>query len=255
VLLGFSGIYLLHPERMAREHLGDYAALGLQVCRRLAVPACLVFNESPHFESVLEAIDLGFGLVMFTDESLSCEAQADRVRRVAEHAHGAWAAAEGELAALPGVAGELKQVPEKLLLTDPEAARGFAEYTGIDALAVNVGQAHVHGRHQVRLRFARLAELRRTVHAPLVLHGASSIGRDELAQAVELGIRKINVGSVLKSVYFETLRRGCAGVGKEYNPYEVMGSGLPPDVLAAARLALQRTVEELMRLFGSAGKA
>jgi fructose/tagatose bisphosphate aldolase len=58
VLLGFSGIYLHHPERLTRERLSVYAALGNEVCRQISVPACLLFNESPHLERVLEAIDL-----------------------------------------------------------------------------------------------------------------------------------------------------------------------------------------------------
>jgi ketose-bisphosphate aldolase len=255
VLLGFSGIYLLHPERECREHLGDYAALGLETCRRLAVPACLVFNESPHFEGVLEAVGHGFGMVMFTDERLSFEEQTEQVRRIVEQAHQVSVAVEGELTALPGVAGELERAPEDLRLSDPEAARGFVERTGVDALAVNIGQAHLHGCRQVRLNLQRLTELRRAVPVPLVLHGASSIHRDDLVAAVGLGIRKINVGSVLKRTYFETLRRASAKVGGEYNPYEVMGSGLSADVLTTARQALRKTVEELMHLFGSAGKA
>ena len=254
VLLGFSGIYLLHPERRTTEHLGDYAALGLEVCRRLAVPACLVFNESPHFEAVLEAARLGFGLVMFTDERLALEQQAEQVARVVEQAHRVRAAVEGEMTALPGVAGELGRLPEDLHLSDPDAARRFVERTGVDALAVNIGQAHLHGRREVRLNLERLAELHRAVAVPLVLHGASSVAREDLEQAVASGIRKINVGSVLKRTYFETLRSACLRVGKHYNPYEVVGSGLPADVLTAARLALQKTVEDLLGLIGSAGR-
>jgi fructose/tagatose bisphosphate aldolase len=254
VLLGFSGIYLLHPGRRSREHLGDYAALGLEVCRRLEVPACLVFNESPHFEAVLEAARLGFGLVMFSDERLGFEEQAEQVARAAEQAHREKAAVEGEMTALPGMAGELGRLPEDLRLSDPDAARRFAERTGVDALAVNIGQAHLHGRREVRLNLERLAELRRAVGVPLVLHGASSVIRQDLEQAVASGIRKINVGSVLKRTYFETLRGACLRAGKRYNPYEVVGSGLPADVLTSARLSLQKTVEDLLGLIGSAGR-
>jgi fructose/tagatose bisphosphate aldolase len=74
--------------------------------------------------------------------------------------------------------------------------------------------------------------------------------------AIQLGIRKVNVGSVLKSSFFEAVRSACGKVvGDKYNPYETVGSGLEADVLAVGRLALQETVVGLMRLFGSAGKA
>ena len=100
-----------------------------------------------------------------------------------------------------------------------------------------------------------MAGLKKVVPAPLVLHGATSVHRADLVEAVRLGVRKINVGSVLKRTYFEALRQACASVDDAYNPYEVIGSGLPTDVLTKGRLALQQTVEELMRLFGSAGRA
>lgn len=73
--------------------------------------------------------------------------------------------------------------------------------------------------------------------------------------ATQLGIRKINVGSVLKKTYFEELRRAVGTIGADFNPYEVVGSGLAGDVSTSARLALQNVVEEFMVLFGSAGVA
>ncbi len=254
VLLGFSGIYLPHPARVAREPLNLYAALGLEAIRGLSVPACLVFNESPDFEWVLEAIARGFGLVMFSDETLGIDEQIERVRRVAGAAHEAGVAVEGESAALPGVAGELAALPDDLRLTDPDRARDFVQRTGVDAFAVNVGQAHLHGRRRVRLNLARVVELKQSLTVPLVLHGASSVDRADLTEAIRLGIRKINVGSALKRAYFEAVRRAAAQAGEDYNPYEVVGSGLAGDVLTAGRVALRKTVEEWMRAFGSVGR-
>jgi ketose-bisphosphate aldolase len=254
VILGFSGIYLSHPERSVEDPLSLYAAMGLDICRQLAVPACLLFNESPHFEVVLEAIELGFSLVMFTDENLSFEDQVTQVRQVVAKAHGAASTVEGEVTALAGVAGELAALPDDLRLTDPELAYSFVEQTGVDALAVNVGQAHLHGRQAIHLNLERLVALKKAVSVPLVLHGATSVHRADLVEAVRLGVRKINVGSILKRTYFEAMRQACVAAGEAYNPYEVIGSGLPNDVLTVGRLAMQQVVEELMRLFGSAGK-
>jgi fructose/tagatose bisphosphate aldolase len=254
VLLGFSGIYLPDPARLTGERLSVYAALGLETCRRLAVPACLVFNESPYLDWVLEALKLEFGLVMFTDEHLDSEELVGCVSRVVERAHAGSAAVEGELTALPGVGGELSSVPDDLHFTDPRRAHEFVERTGLDALAVNVGQAHLHERSRVHLNFDRLTELKAAVGVPLVLHGATSVYPEDLVEAIRLGVRKINVGSVLKRVYFEALRRACSEVGSIYNPYEVMGSGLAEDVVTAARIELQKNVEGLIRLFGSAGR-
>jgi fructose/tagatose bisphosphate aldolase len=255
VILGFSGVYLPHPDRVAPDPLSVYAAMGLAVCRALAVPACLVFNESPHLAWVLDAIDARFSLVMFTDETLEPEDQEARVRQVCDRAHAAGCAVEAEMIALPGVGGRLAGPPTDLRLTDPAAAAGFLERTGADCLAVNLGQLHLHGRRLVRLDLDRLARLRRGVAVPFALHGASSIDRNDLAEAIRLGIRKINVGSVLKQTFFNATRAACAAAAEDSNPYEVIGSGLAGDVLVAGRSAMRRVVEALMVRFGSAGRA
>ena len=164
-------------------------------------------------------------------------------------------AVEGELTSLPGVGGELSAAPEETDSDDPGLARDFVQRTGIDAFAVNIGQAHLHGRNQVRLNLCRLAELRKRISVPLVLHGTTSISQSDLKEAIQLGVRKVNVGSILKRSYFEAVRRACSTIGPEYNPYEVVGSGLEKDVLTAGRVALQKVVKELMKLLGSAGRA
>jgi fructose/tagatose bisphosphate aldolase len=95
----------------------------------------------------------------------------------------------------------------------------------------------------------------RALGVPLVLHGGSSIDPDDLRRAIALGVRKINIGSRLKQAYFNALRTAVAVVPETANPYEVIGSGLKADVLIPGRLAMQREVERLTHLFGSAGKA
>lgn len=64
------------------DPFSSYAALGLEVCRQLDMPACLLFNECAYIEWVLQTIDLGYSLVMFTDETLDFEAQITQVRQV-----------------------------------------------------------------------------------------------------------------------------------------------------------------------------
>jgi len=192
---------------------------------------------------------------MFSDENLSFDQQAERVAEIVAIAHRAGVAVEGEPMVLPGVGGELSIAPDDVNLSVPRVARTFVERTGIDALAVNVGQVHVHGRSEVRLDLSRLTELRQIIDVPLVLHGGSSISRADLQAAIGRGVRKINVGSVLKRSYLGALRLALEELGGNFNPYEVIGSGLDEDVLVKGRLALQKVVEDMMCLFGSAGKA
>jgi fructose/tagatose bisphosphate aldolase len=255
VLLGFSGLYLPHPDRAVADPLGAYAAMGLEVCRGLSVPVNLIFNESPREDLVRAAIELGFGLVMFSDERLQAGDQIKKVAEVVRAARPARVAVEGETVALPGIGGGLVDLPADFRLTDPRAGRDFVERTGVDTFAVNIGQAHLHGRRQVRLNLDRLRQLREAIPVPLVLHGASSVHPSDLGEAIRLGIRKINVGSCLKQAYFEALRRACGRVDAGYHPYEIIGSGLRSDVTVAGRIALQKTVEEFMHRFGSARRA
>src|SRR5262249_22101096 len=163
VILGFSGVSLPHPERRVADPLGVYAAMGSEVGRRLTVPCCLLFNESPHRDWVLEAIRLGFQLVMYTPEDTGFAGRVRGVREVVEQAHAQGVAVEGEVAALVGVGGELTEEPAERRLTDPQAARRFVEETGVDALAVNVGQVHLHGRRAVTLDLERLRAIRQAV--------------------------------------------------------------------------------------------
>jgi fructose/tagatose bisphosphate aldolase len=255
VILGFSGIYLPHPARQVRDRLAPYAAMGLAVCRDLTVPACLLFNECPHADWVEAAIGLGFSLVMFSDDALDDRGSAAMIARLADLAHARGTAVEAELAALPGVGGDLDPTTElDARPTDPQSARRFIAATGVDALAVNIGQMHLHGRRLARLDLDRLRALA-ALPVPLVLHGATSIALGDLQAAIEIGVRKINVGSRLKQAFLGALREACRAVPEDANPYECIGSGLDNDVLVVGRRAMAAEVGGMMRLFGSSGRA
>ncbi len=255
VILGFSGIALPRKDRVMPEHLVDYASLGSAVCDRISVPACLLFNESPSFEWVVDAVQKGFGMVMFADEAMDYHSLVETTRKVCRVAHAASVAVEGEPHSLPGVDGDLLSAPGERHMSDPGLARQFVQATGIDAIAVNVGQAHLHGRGEVRLDLDRVAGLKHAVGVPLVLHGATSVRRDDLREAIRRGVRKVNVGSALKRVCIESMRGALSRLGPDYNPYEVVGSGLAHDVMMECRRAVQEVTQDYMALFGSAGKA
>jgi fructose/tagatose bisphosphate aldolase len=255
VILGFSGIYLPHPQRVVKDPLDVYASMGLEVCRRISVPACLLFNESPSIDWVKDALRAGFGLVMYSDDQVPEKEREEKIVELAQLAHRNNQAVEAELCALPGVAGDGVQFDKRAPLTEPSAAAAFVRKTKIDALAVDVGQQHLHGQREVTLNLERLAALRAAVDVPLVLHGATSVRHTDVRQAVEIGIRKVNVGSALKQAYSGALSQKCRECSENSNPYEVIGSGLLNDVLVAGRLAIQHVAEDWMRTIRSAGRA
>jgi ketose-bisphosphate aldolase len=254
VIVGFSGLNLPDPRREMRERLELFAALGLSACASARVPVALLFNESPDLEWIEHALELGFNLVMYADEHAKASDLMAAVKRTVALAAGR-AAVEAEMAALPGVATGLDVVPPVVPLTDPDAAARFVAATGIDALAVSLGNVHLHGRRHVALDIDRLLAIRRRVNVPLVLHGASSIDDMSLRDAINAGIRKINVGSALRRAFYLAVQESCLAEGDEFNPYLVLGSGLSGDVLLAGRLAVRDLVADRMRLFGSAGKS
>jgi fructose-bisphosphate aldolase class II/tagatose 1,6-diphosphate aldolase GatY/KbaY len=162
---------------------------------------------------------------------------------------------EAEMAALPGVARGLDDASSSIALTDPAEAAEFVAQTGVDALAVALGNIHLHGRRKVKLDLDRLQAIREQVHVPLVLHGASSVDDEALRQAIRGGIRKVNIGSALRSAFYRAVHARVASMDTAFNPYEVLGSGLEGDILLAGRLAVRDMVREKMLIFGSAGRA
>ena len=122
VILGYSGIQAASPLRCAADPAAVLAAMGRELIRTLSVPACLLFNESPDYQAVVQAVRLGFGLVMYTDETLDAAVLAERTSTIVTLAHEAGAAVEGELRPLEGVGGELDDEPADGRLTDPRGA-------------------------------------------------------------------------------------------------------------------------------------
>jgi ketose-bisphosphate aldolase len=255
IILGFSGIFLTHDKRVVKDPLSMYAALVNESCRQISVPACSLFNESPKLEPVLDAIDMNYRMVMFTDEKLSFEQQIEKVKLVVNKAHKKNVAVEGELISLLGIEHELTEVPDDLKFTIPEAALSFVEQTGVDSLAVNIGQAHMHGKKEFHIRLDILKKIKDKVNIPLVLHGGSYINADDMKKAIEIGIRKVNVGSILKKVYFQSIKEAAQQLGFESNPYEVVGSGFEKDINVKARIELQKVIEMFIMQYGSNNKA
>jgi len=255
IILGFNGIFLTHHDRVIKDPLKLYASLADEACRQIKVPACSIFNESPKLDEVLDAIDMGYKMVMFTDERLSFEKQVEKVSIVVKKAHKKNVAVEGELSSLPGVGSELTELPDDLKFTTPESAINFINQTNVDSLAINIGQAHMHGKREIHLKLDALVEIKKKVKIPLVLHGGSYINPDDIKNAIEIGIRKINVGSILKKVYFQKIKETVENLSLSSNPYDIVGSGFKNDIHTKARLAVQAVIENFMIQYGSNNKA
>lgn len=254
IILGFNGDFLSRPDRLAAERLAWYGALGRAAAESASVPCGLIFNECPRDDWVRSAISSGFfNLVMPADPEAPPEESSRRVAELARLAHARGVAVEAEVGELPcGVEGEHAGQGHGAP-TDPGAAAAFVEATGVDLLAVSVGNVHIRTRGEQGLDLELLAEIRRRVPVPLVLHGGTGIAADSLREAIALGVAKVNYGTYIKQRYLKAVREAL-GRNPE-DPHRLLGIGGPDDVLVAGRLAVRDAVLERIGLLGCCGKA
>jgi fructose/tagatose bisphosphate aldolase len=254
VILGFNGDFLSNPARTApgrraEERLEWYGALGRAAAESAAVPCALIFNECPRDEWTERATRCGFNLVMPADPAAPPDRLLARVAALTATAHARGVAVEAEVGELPhgtpdGPGGAL---------TEPAAAARAVAATGVDVLAVSVGNVHIrlHGEGGLDLR--RLAALRAQVPVPLALHGGTGIAEEALRDAVRLGVAKVNFGTYLKQRALAAMRAALAC--PEPNPHHLLGMGGEEDVLVAVRHAVREAVRERLPWLECAGRA
>ena len=230
-------VVLQISENCATWHgaLEPIARACLAVARAAAVPVAVHLDHASRAELVRAASAFGLGSVMYDASRLP---YADNVRATAEvaawcHDRGVWVEAElGEVGGKDGVHSPVAR-------TDPDQAAGFVAATGVDALAVAVGSSHAMLTKDAVLDLGLIARLRRAVGVPLVLHGSSGVPDQELVNAVESGMTKINIATHLNHVFTDSVRATLAG-----NP-EMVDSRR---YLGPARDALKDEAERLLRL-------
>ena len=154
---------------------------------------------------------------------------------------------EGELGYLRGAsavhAEALEIRPEDL--TKPEQAKEFIEKTGVDSLAIVIGNAHgVFAAGQEKLYLGRLAEIKQAVGDKvfLVLHGGSGLSTEDVKKAIELGIVKVNINTELRVAYKEGLEEELKEKPQETTPYKILAHSFED---------VKKVVEEKIRMFGS----
>jgi ketose-bisphosphate aldolase len=196
---------------------------------------------------VRECLEAGFPSVMIDGSHLPFEQNVALTRRAVELARSYGAAVEGELGALgrtDGLLGEGNNGESSL--TDPSEAREFTQRTGVDALAVSVGNAHGLYRSKPDLDFGRLQEILDTVDVPVVLHGGTGIPKDQFSRAIAMGMCKVNVATELVLCYSDAMKQALA---------EMNGSIWPATVLQDVKHRMTSVVRRWINELGSAGKA
>src|SRR4051794_27322651 len=178
------------------------AASALAAARAATVPVGVHLDHCRDPAEIDACLALGYSSVMIDSSHLDFEANVAITRAVVERAHAAGAWVEAELGALTGDE-DRSGAAAAADMTDPGQAAEFAARTGVDALAVAVGNVHGFTPEPVRLDLERLRAIAAVCSAPLVLHGASGLPDEDLRGAVAAGVVKVNVNAELRRAYIQ----------------------------------------------------
>jgi fructose-bisphosphate aldolase, class II len=209
----------------------------LAAAREAGVPVAVHLDHSPDVPTATRCVEAGFTSVMIDGSSLPFDANVELTRAAIAATS---FTIEAELGGIPGEEDRATGTTPTIPRTAPEQAARFVAQTGVESLAVAIGNAHGLYSGEPRLNFDRLAALRDAVPVPLVLHGASGIPDTDIRRCIELGVRKINVNTEIRIAFFESLRSSLETGVEGYDVTRLMD---------AAVSAMQAVVAEKLALF------
>ena len=179
--------------RLKNSPLHLMGPMMVQAAKEAKVDVAVHLDHGLTFETVDKALELGFTSVMLDASTLPFEENIARVKAVVEKARKYGATVEAELGLVGG--SEDGSCDHGIRCTDPDDAVVYARETGIDALAVAIGNAHGNYPVAPTLAFDVLEKIHERVDIPLVLHGGSGITDKDFQKAISLGIRKVNIAT------------------------------------------------------------
>ena len=193
------------PGCRAHTPLPVLGAMFAELAGLVSVPVVSHLDHGYTADECRAAIDAGFSSVMFDGSRLPLAENIAQTRAIVEMAHAAGVSCEGEIGFVGYDQGEASQG------TDPDEAARFAQETGVDAMAVSVGNVHLQTSAGAGLDQARIAAIEAVTDVPLVIHGGSGVGAAERRDlALNSRICKFNIGTELRQVFGQELRRVLA---------------------------------------------
>ena len=172
------------------------------------VPTSVHLDHCPQQDQIDRVVSMGLRSVMADGSHLSYEENIDFTFNVVNKMRSFGGFVEGELGRLTGTEDGLTIPEYESLLTDPDQAADYCDKTDIDALAVCVGNIHGKYIQEPKLDFDRLSTIRDSVSVPLVLHGASGLPEWMISRAIDLGVRKFNVNTEVRTAFLESVSSG-----------------------------------------------
>ena len=225
---------------MPLERVAEYL---IPMARKASVPVCVHYDHGLTFEKCMEALRLGFTSVMYDCSTADYETNTAKVAEMVRICHGINVTVEGELGHVGDNEGAGKLENPSDYFTDPETAKDFVRRTGVDSLAVAVGNAHGDYKFPPKLDFERIKAIAGSTGLPLVLHGGSGLSDSDFRTAVENGVCKVNI-------FTDIDKAGKAGIKEGLSAGAASMMALIPWEIEA----MKRVVRNKLELFGSVGR-
>lgn len=228
------------------EHLEYIAEITRFFCKRYPeIPVALNLDHGQDYENVMQAIRAGYSSVMIDKSMTSFDDNASATAEIVRAAHLVGISVEAEL----GHVGRGREYEKDgfSALTEPEDVVEFVKRTEVDCLAVAVGTAHGHYSGTPHIDFDRLDCIRAVSNIPLVLHGGSSTGDENLKNAIQHGVSKVNIGTDLGDAGLQSLKSFLGS----YDPHK---RGVIEDAYIAGADGFAEKMKHYMILFGESNR-
>lgn len=187
-------IILAYSEAMQNAlSLEDAYVIGEYYAQRAGIPVALHIDHGKSLDFIKKAIDIGFTSVMIDASSDSFEENVRKTKEIVEYARPHNITVEAEIGHVGAGVNYEDEKGDASVYTEAEDLLEFVKRTDVDSIAVSIGTAHGFYKGTPKINFERLMELKEVVDIPLVLHGGSSTGDENLRKCAELGISKINI--------------------------------------------------------------
>lgn len=219
------------PSCRAHTPLPILGKMFRHLAENASVPVVAHLDHGYTYEECKEALDSGFTSLMFDGSRKPLAQNIDETAQIAELAHRAGISCEGEIGFVGYSGGEGSNG------TDPEEAAQFARETGVDAMAISVGNVHLQQDKEGGLDEARIRAIETVTNVPLVIHGGSGVPvaqRRALAQGSK--ICKFNIGTELRMAFGQALRNAVNEDLERFDRVQILSETHDPVVTAARRV-------------------
>ena len=183
---------------------------------------CIHLDHGSSVEVCKKAIDAGFTSVMIDASKLELDKNIQITKEVVEYAHSRGVTVEAEVGHINGNA---ESSSSKEFNATLEECEGIVNGTGIDTLAPALGSVHGLYKGDPDLDFETMKEISEKLDLPLVLHGGSGIGEEDIKRAISCGICKININTELQTAWHDAVVKFIEENPNVYDPRKVISSG------------------------------